>query len=152
MRLVRRPLSSSDATASGVGQLVERRLRQRLPEGGELECVTLRIGQVAQAGRDQLDQARGRMQRAAQPPNAALLAQRTVLERAADQLVEKQRITERVLGDLSERHGVDRPTEHGQEQVLNCRSIERTELDPGCAIVLPQHDHGIDAGMGGARR
>ena len=87
-----------------------------------------------------------------EPPNAALLAQRTTLESAGDQLVEKQGIAERALGDLSQRHGVNRPTEHGQEQVLNCRSTEGTELDPGCAMVLPQHDHGIDAGLGGAAR
>ena len=136
----------------GIGQLVQCRLRQRPPEGGELQGVAFRVGQTAQTSRDQLDQAGGRLQWATQPPDVALLSQRAAVERADDQLVEKQRITERALGDLSEGHRVNRPAEHGQEQVFNGRSVERTELNPGGAIVLPEHDHGVGPRLGRARR
>jgi hypothetical protein len=44
--------------------LIERRLSQGLTEGRELQRVTLGIGQVAQAGRDQFEEAVVRMERA----------------------------------------------------------------------------------------
>ena len=62
-----------------VGQLVERRLRQRLAESGELQGVPFRVRERAQPGGDQLDQAGRRPQRAAQAPDPALVAQRAVL-------------------------------------------------------------------------
>ena len=66
--------------------------------------------------------------------------------------MEKERITERPLRELSEGDGVNRAAEYGEEEVLHCRPVEWTELDPRRAVVLPEHDHGVHAGLGTERR
>ena len=111
--------------------------------------MALRLGERAQSGRHQLDQAGGRLQRAAQAPDPALVAQCAVLQRTGDQLVEEEGIAQRALGELAERHGVDRAAQDGDEEVLDGLIVERVQLDPRRAVVLPQDHHGIDAGHAG---
>ena len=77
----------------GISQLFESRLRQRLTEGGQLQGVALGVGQMAQSGGDQLDEAGGRPECAAQSPDPVLLAQGSVFEGSSDQLVEEEGIT-----------------------------------------------------------
>src|SRR5580658_5015747 len=75
-----------------VSQLLESRLRQRLTEGGQFQGVALGVGQTAEAGGDQLDEAAVRLECAAQSPDPVLLAQGSVFERSSDQLVEEEGI------------------------------------------------------------
>ena len=77
----------------GVSQLFESRLRQRLAEGGQFQGVALGVGEMAQAGGDQLDEAGGRLECAAQSPDPVLLAQGSVFKGSSDQLVEEEGIT-----------------------------------------------------------
>ena len=100
---------------------------------------------AAQPGGDQLDQAGRRPERAAQAPDPALVAQSAVLQRTGHQLVEEEGIAQRALGELSERHGVDRASQDGDEEVLDGLVVERVHFDPRRAVVLPEHDHGIGA-------
>ena len=57
----------------GVGQLVERGLRQWLAQGRELHRMPLRFGQRSQALRDDVVEACGRDERTAQSPDPVLL-------------------------------------------------------------------------------
>ena len=66
--------------------------------------------------------------------------------------MEEEGVAERALCELPEGHGVDGSTEHGEEKILHRRSVQWTELDPGGAVVLPEHDHGVGAGLGAERR
>ena len=77
----------------GVSQLFESRLRQRLAEGGQFQGVALGFGEMAQAGGDQLDEAGGRLECAAQSPDPVLLAEGSVFKGSSDQLVEEEGIT-----------------------------------------------------------
>ncbi len=136
----------------GVGQPVECRLGQGLTQGGQLQRAALGVGQMAQADGHQVHQAGGRLQAAAQAPDPAFLAQRTVLDSPHDQFVQEEGIAKRPLRYLSQRHGVDRASEHGDQKVFDRQPVERAEFDPRRAMVLPQHDHGLPAARAGAPR
>ena len=138
----------------GVGQRLECRLGQGLTHGGQLQRAALGVGQMAQADGHQLDQSRRRVQRAAQSPDPALLAQGSVLDGPGDQFVQEEGIATRPLRYLSQRHGVDRASEDGEQQVLDRLPVERdpVSITSRAIVHLHQHDHGIPGGRAGAPR
>jgi hypothetical protein len=128
---------------NGIRQPGELSLLERLTQSEQLQHGPLRGGQVTQSQRHQLDQAGRRPKIAPKPPQAALLDQRTSLQRPSHQLAQKQRIAATTIDELTHRRCVHRAAQHRDQQLLDCRSIKHTHLDAISQRVLPQRHHRI---------
>jgi hypothetical protein len=144
-----RPFCSKASTETGSANRGELSLLEWLTQSEQLQHGPLRGGQVTQSQRHQLDQAGRRPKIAPKPPQAALLDQRTSLQRPSHQLAQKQRIAATTIDELTHRRRVHRAAQHRDQQLLDRPSIKHTHLDAISQRVLPQRHHRIRGALTG---
>ena len=121
-------------------QLVE---AHRLTQGNELQHAPARRIESSHAPCNKRHQRRGDRERPVQPPQTPVERQPTLVDRPEDKLTREQRITSARINDATQ----DTLLHWSVQPRLDKRGdrvvVERTELDPSRARILPQRVHRI---------
>ena len=141
-----------EAVADQVAQRRELVLAEQPQLDGHADSHELERGQRrgrerVETGTDDLLQPWPRARTGVPAPDAVLLAQRAVLDRATHELAHEQEVAARQAPDRSGAATIDWPTQSRRQQRLDARGVERLEREERAHVVLPQRLQRVRRGL-----
>ena len=115
----------------------------RLAEREQLERAELLLAELGEPLADDVDERRARPRAPGEAPEAAAVLQRAVGERAEQQLADVEDVAAAAVVHPAPRRLLDRRPEDGLDEPAGAGLVERAELEPERARVLPQLLDGV---------